>query len=213
MTVNGGDDLVLPDVLSDIELDIISGEPHVLIDLLPRASTAIDLTIPGSQGPTGPAGPPGTAGVPGADGVTGPIGPAGPAGVPGPQGPTGSQGLQGVPGIGAVGATGAAGPTGPRGLQGLQGLAGATGATGAAGAVGPTGPPGSSGTGTPGVVLSFPTPTASWVGVHGLNQTPVDVTLVDLAGNQFGGDVSFPNLNTAQATFGLPVAGFMLVQK
>lgn len=63
------------------------------------------------------------------------------------------------------------------------------------------------------VVLSFPTPATSWAGVHNFNQSPVDVTLMNTAGEQFFGNITHPNANTAQATFGVAVAGYMLVQK
>lgn len=63
------------------------------------------------------------------------------------------------------------------------------------------------------VTFDFPAPIPTWTGMHGFNQSPVDVTLVDAAGEQFVGTVSFPTLNTVQADFGKPVAGHMLVQK
>jgi len=233
MTVGGGDDLILPDVLSDIELDVISGMRTVAIDLLPEVSVGIDLTIPGTVGPTGPAGP---SGPTGADGLLGPTGPPGPAGVPGPQGPTGSQGTQGVPGLsgvpGPTGPTGVPGPPGTSGTIILTGTATPTAVTGAEGnfyldsddhilygpktggswpvaiaqGVVPTAPEA--------IVLDFPVADWSWVGVHGLNQIPVDVTLVDAAGEQFIGNITFTNANTVTAgPFGKPVAGHMLVQK
>jgi Collagen triple helix repeat (20 copies) len=109
MSVGGGDDLILPDVLSDIELDVISDGTQVNIDLLPEIATAIDLTIPGTVGPTGPMGPTGPGGI----GPTGPPGERGPVGLPGPLGPTGPRGAQGLPGL--AGVPGPTGPTGPPG--------------------------------------------------------------------------------------------------
>ena len=118
MSVSGGDDLILPDALTDIELDVIAGVPHVLIDIRPDIPANIDLTIPGTVGPTGPAGTPGPPGP----GGTGPTGPTGPFGLPGPPGP-----------VGPPGNNGSVGPTGPPGTPGAPGGAGTTG---------PTGPPG-----------------------------------------------------------------------
>ena len=63
------------------------------------------------------------------------------------------------------------------------------------------------------VLLSFPSPQTTWLGVHNLNQTPVDVTLMNAAGELFLGTVTYPNANQVQATFGVAVAGSMLIQK
>lgn len=70
------------------------------------------------------------------------------------------------------------------------------------------------GTGTShGIILPFPSPLATWTGVHNFAQMPVDVTLTLTTGEVIMGNVSFPDGNTAQADFGIPVAGYMLVQK
>lgn len=56
MTVSGRDDLILPDALSLIELDIVAGPPQMQIELDPQAPTAeIKLVLPGSEGPAGAA--------------------------------------------------------------------------------------------------------------------------------------------------------------
>jgi hypothetical protein len=63
------------------------------------------------------------------------------------------------------------------------------------------------------LVLSFGSPQTSWIGVHNLNQRPVDVTLMNAAGEKFLGTVSYPSVNQVQADFGVAVAGSMLIQK
>lgn len=63
-----------------------------------------------------------------------------------------------------------------------------------------------------GLVLTFASLT-TWIGIHNLGQRPVDVTLMDAAGDEFFGNVTYPDVNTVQATFGVAVAGSMLVQK
>jgi hypothetical protein len=64
-----------------------------------------------------------------------------------------------------------------------------------------------------GLILSFGAASTTWLGTHNLNQTPVDVTLMDTGGNQIGGDVSYPSPNQVQAHFVIPIAGSMLIQK
>jgi len=158
MTISGSDDVIIPSVLGDIELDVISGEPRVAIDLVSEDAVGIDLVIPTTEGPQGPAGP---TGAPGSPGAVGPTGPTGSLGLPGPVGPTGAQGSQGVPGL--SGARGATGPTGPEGSSTMVGPTGPQGATGAAGVsntpgpTGPTGPVGS--TGPTGAASTIPGPT------------------------------------------------------
>src|SRR3954468_9543541 len=98
MTISGNDDILVPDVLSLIELDVVSGPPQVQVELKSQDPSRIDLTIPGTAGPTGPPGPAGPSGS------LGPTGPPGPFGLAGPAGPTGLSG-----------AAGATGPTGPPG--------------------------------------------------------------------------------------------------
>ncbi len=62
------------------------------------------------------------------------------------------------------------------------------------------------------VMLNFPSQT-TWVGVHNLNQRPVDVTLMSSTNEEFVGTITYPDVNTVQASFGVAVAGYMLVQK
>jgi hypothetical protein len=182
MTVSGGDDVLIHDVLGDIELDVISGVPKVDIDLMETPSVHLDVQIPGAAmgvpGPPGPQGDPGV-GLPGPTGPTGSGGVPGTAGPPGPTGPTGATGPFGL--AGPSGPTGPPGPdelvvatTEPTHVGGLPelwidltatgntfgnvvGPAGPTGPTGPAGSpggpTGPTGPTGPAGAdGTPGVV-------------------------------------------------------------
>ena len=217
MTVGGGDDLILPDVLSDIELDLVSGLPTVAIDLLPEVSTAIDLVIPGTAGPTGPGG---------ADGLLGPTGPPGPVGVPGPLGPTGPQGAQGVPGL-----SGAPGPTGPTGAPGAPGtsgtviLTGTTTPTAADGAEGnfyldsvahvlygpKTGTtwPVAIAQGATGAELEFVFNIATnpWRCVHNLNEWSVDVTTWDAGNEEVIGDVDVTDANEVNIYWNAPMTG------
>ena len=110
MTINGGDDVIIRDVIGDIELDVISGEPQVAVDLLETPGMHIDVQIPGAT--AGPLGPPGPTGPPG-------------IGLPGATGPRGEQGLPGT--AGPTGASGPAGPSGPTGPTGPQGVTGPVG--------------------------------------------------------------------------------------
>jgi hypothetical protein len=131
MSIDQSDAVTVPTVVGDVELDIVSGEPRVTIDLVSEDGTGIDLVIPTTEGPPGVPGATGPTGEPGA---RGPTGPTGPVGLPGPLGPTGSQGASGVPGLsGQRGATGPTGPTGSMGPQGPAGLYGPTGQPGTPG--------------------------------------------------------------------------------
>ena len=75
MTIGGQDDVIVSSVLGDIELDVVSGEPRVAIDLIPEEGASIDLTLPGTEGPAGAEGPTGPTGPQGLTGATGPAGP------------------------------------------------------------------------------------------------------------------------------------------
>jgi hypothetical protein len=152
MTVDNTDNVTLSSVLGEIELDIISGEPRVSVNLVSSDPNEIDLVIPGTEGPQGVPGPTGPVGTPGA---LGPTGPTGPVGVPGPLGPTGSQGAQGQ--IGATGPRGATGPTGPVGPSGLTGNSGASvSIIGTTPQTAPTAP-------LPGQIWIVGTPVPGWV--------------------------------------------------
>jgi len=131
MTVSGGgDDVIIQDVFGDIELDIVSGVPEVIIDLAPATATQIDVelvgTLEGPQGPKGEQGPQGLVGPTGPSG-RGPAGPVGPKGDVGPVGPS-VTGPRGIPG--QLGPTGPTGPTGPIGLRGPIGPTGIQGPIG-----------------------------------------------------------------------------------
>jgi hypothetical protein len=183
MTVSGGDDVLIHDVIGDIELDVISGTPKVDIDLLETPGMHIDVQIPGVAaglpGPVGPTGPTGSAGG------LGPTGPTGPLGLPGGPGPAGATGP-----TGSTGPSGPAGPSGPTGPVGPDELVVSTtppvhvgglpelwidlddpgvvlgNVVGPAGATGPTGPAGTPG--TPG----GPTGPTGPTGPGGLEGTP-----------------------------------------
>jgi hypothetical protein len=93
----------------------------------------------------GPQGPAGRAGADGADGAPGPAGPAGPPGAAGPPGPAGPAGPQGPAGVGA-GSPGPAGPAGP---------------------AGPPGADGKDGIGNGVIIICFPKPTITPLGLKG----------------------------------------------
>jgi hypothetical protein len=64
-----------------------------------------------------------------------------------------------------------------------------------------------------GLILTFGSASTTWLGVHNMGQTPVDVTLMDSGGNVIGGDISYPSTNQVQASFQIAVSGSMLIQK
>ena len=174
------------DVHLDIDLEPL-GQVDIGVDL-PGVDISVDLPsidigVPGGPGPIGPEGPPGD------QGETGPPGTLILFGVETPSSSTGMEGdfyLDTDDHVLYGPKTGSVWP-----IAIAQGGAAAVDAA----------------------VFDFPVPQPVWVGVHGFNQSPVDVTLVDDLGQQFLGNVTFPTTNTVQATFGLPVAGHMLVQK
>lgn len=70
------------------------------------------------------------------------------------------------------------------------------------GVQGPPGPPGDAFT----VVFTQGSPALVWIIEHNLGRYP-SVTVVDTANDQIIGDVSYPDANSAQVTFGAPTAG------
>jgi hypothetical protein len=161
MTVDGASRVTVPSAIGDIELDVVSDEPRVMIDLIPEDGAKIDLVIPTTEGPPGVRGPTGPEGTPGA---LGPTGPTGRVGLPGPLGPTGLQGAPGVPGLsGQRGATGPTGATGPAGPSGNPGGFGPTGPSGVGiSIVGPT-PDTAPSNPAPGQTWIVSTPVPGWV--------------------------------------------------
>lgn len=135
-------------------------------------------------------------------GPPGPTGPPGPQGDPGPQGLPGPQGDEGPPGPeGPPGDTGPIGPEGPIGPQGLIGL------------TGPEGPEGPQGPAGPGVALEDlsyvhvqTTPESTWLITHNLGYYP-NVTVVDSAGIEHEGDLSYATLSTVVVDFASAFAG------
>lgn len=70
-----------------------------------------------------------------------------------------------------------------------------------------------SGIGGASVVLSFPVPNTTWIGMHGFSQSPVDVTIVNTSGEEIMGDIAFTNANTVQVSFVNAQTGYLLIQK
>ena len=165
------------------------------------------------------------------------VGPVGPQGEEGPQGPAGPQGPQGDRGErgpqGEQGERGAEGPQGPQGFRGEPGPKGEKGDPGEVdfdliarqlrdatpnkvkglfsqiGVVGPQGPkgdPGAPGSGGSTYVHTQSTPAATWIMAHSLGRR-VHVTLFDDSFNEIETDIVQGDLNTATATFAVPVTG------
>lgn len=73
---------------------------------------------------------------------------------------------------------------------------------------GPPGPAGQNGVdgGNLTYTFAFPAPLAVWLVAHDLGRFP-SVTVLDTAGDQVLGDLSYLDANTLRVTFGLPMAG------
>jgi hypothetical protein len=96
------------------------------------------------------------------------------------------------------------GQVGPRGPQGITGDEGPVGPEGPTGPVGPEGPAGlSSGF----YRHSQAAPAPQWVFTHDLSYPPA-ITVVDSAGTEMFGDVSYVDDFNIQIDFAYPVAGF-----
>jgi hypothetical protein len=79
--------------------------------------------------------------------------------------------------------TGPQGPAGPSGTQGQQGLSGGS------------------------FTHDQGSPSAAWIIVHNLGYRPGGVVVVDSAGNELEGAVSYPDVNTVKIEFGGPFSG------
>lgn len=96
------------------------------------------------------------------------------------------------------------GEMGPRGLQGIQGE---TGDVGPIGPIGPVGPEGPAGTSSGFYRHSQVVASAQWNFVHDLNYPP-SITVVDSAGTEFYGDITYIDDFTIQIDFAFPFAGY-----
>jgi hypothetical protein len=96
------------------------------------------------------------------------------------------------------------GEVGPRGIQGIQGEQGVQGIQGEIGPVGPEGP---AGTSSGFYRHNQPVAATQWNFVHDLNYPP-SITVVDSAGTQFFGDVTYVDDFTIQIDFAFPFAGY-----
>jgi hypothetical protein len=96
------------------------------------------------------------------------------------------------------------GQVGPRGIQGTQGDQGVVGPEGP---VGPAGPEGPAGTSSGFYRHSQASPAIQWVFTHDLNYPPA-ITVVDSAGSEFFGDVTYIDDFNIQIDFAYPIAGF-----
>lgn len=178
-----------------------------------------------------PRGPVGPQGLQGPAGIQGPAGPAG-----GPQGIQGAQGAQGIAGSSGIqGAQGLQGESGVgiQGASGAQGIQGATGSTGAQGIQGPAGEGitlqqlsdaiaasalDSTDDLAEGVTNLYFTPTrvgythtqttpsTEWVISHDLGFYP-NITVQDLDGNIYEGEISYTTENIVTLTFYSPITG------
>jgi hypothetical protein len=90
-------------------------------------------------------------------------------------------------------------------LPGPPGADGADGPAGADGPVGPEGPPGPAGTGASEVWVQGPA-LAVWVVTHSLGYYPA-VTVIDGAGDQIEGVISYDSLYQITLTFTAPFSG------
>lgn len=97
--------------------------------------------------------------------------------------------------VGEVGPRGPTGSTGPLGPVGPQGN------------VGPVGPEGPAGTSSGYYRHSQASADVRWIVVHDLNYLPA-VTVVDSAGTELFGDVTYLDDHTIQIDFTWPTAGF-----
>lgn len=123
--------------MTDANVEIVTSNDVVVVEVAGDVDDAVLLTVPDSSGATGPKGDPGP------QGPAGPVGPQGEQGEAGPPGPEGPMGIQGS--VGPSGPVGDTGPQGPQGEPGAIGPAGPQGVAGNDGAVGPTGPAGPQG--------------------------------------------------------------------
>lgn len=78
--------------------------------------------------------------------------------------------------------------------------------SGPEGPPGPQGPPGADGTGDATYLHDQQSPASVWTIDHGLGKEPA-VTVIDSAGSQVIGDISFPTLNRVVLTFSAAFAG------
>lgn len=99
---------------------------------------------------------------------------------------------------------GIVGPKGDTGDRGDPGVTGPKGDQGDRGVQGPVGPPGASAIEP--IVYRQDAPAAVWTIVHNLNTYPL-VTVVDSANTTVLGDVSYPDANTMQISFGSAFSG------
>lgn len=98
------------------------------------------------------------------------------------------------------GETGIVGATGPPGADGTDGVDGVDGADGAPGPPGPPGPP------APNYIHEQGVAAASWAINHNLSRYP-QVTVVDTAGSQVEGSVTYLDADTIQIDFSAPFSG------
>jgi hypothetical protein len=96
------------------------------------------------------------------------------------------------------------GEVGPRGPQGIQGEIGPVGPQGDVGPIGPEGP---AGTSSGAFRHNQAAASAQWSFVHDLGYPPA-VTVVDSAGTQVFGDVTYIDDFTIQIDFAFPFAGY-----
>jgi len=96
---------------------------------------------------------------------------------------------------------GEVGPRGPQGDQGIQGVIGPIGDTG------PVGPEGPAGLSSGFFRYSQAAPSLRWTFTHNLKYLPA-VTVVDSAGTELFGDVTYLDDQNIQIDFAYPVAGF-----
>lgn len=96
------------------------------------------------------------------------------------------------------------GEVGPRGIQGIEGIQGIQGIQGEIGPIGPEGPAGL----TSGYYRhNQASASATWLVTHDLAYPPA-VTVVDSAGTQIYGDVTYLSDSLIQIEFSAPNAGY-----